>query len=472
MSYGNDWQATLRPGILIQSKVATDGGTLGCFGRLASDASKIVLLSNSHVLYSDVSSYGASGDGSKVGQPSVSCCLCCACRVIGTNRKAAFNLRIVNVTSPAEFAGTYQGSEIDCAIALVNGKRPYTNEALYGMITGTPASGLGVSANDSVEMVGSTTGRSKGSVLRLNTVATYQGGASVPDILVPFPMSGTAVDESFAGAFPSINQMLILPDADPDDPTRRMHFCGYGDSGAVLVNAAKQVVGIVTRGWSVSDAGRQQLNKLLKAPPLPPHAGTLGIVSPIGPVLSTLGIVITNNLSGTVPSAGDSIDELRRAVAERENEMALQRTLRDLEAEVRSKALGAAAMTAIDRHRPEVLRLVNTQRQVAVTWRRNGGPAFAAHCLHSIRDHEYVIPDSVEGVTPIMLVEKMAVVLRRFGSAKLRADIDAYESLAYEWVARCSSIWQLVERMRRLESVKAGRFTSALERGMTAQDGD
>ena len=469
MSYGNDYQKTLRPGILIQSKVATEGGTLGCFARLASDASKIVLLSNSHVLYSDVSSFGASGDGSEVGQPSVSCCLCCTCRVIGKNHKNAFKFVTVNVTSPVEFAGTYKGSEIDCATALVNKTRPYTNEALYGMITGTPPAGsLGVAGNDTVEMVGSTTGPSKGKVLQLTTVATYQSGGSgsVPNLLVPLPLSGTEVDEEFAGAFPSINQMLILPDPDPSDANRPTHFCGFGDSGSVVVNAARQVVGIVTRGWPVSANGRTEVDKMLPSP-LPAHGGTLGVVSPIGPVLSQLGIVIANNMSGTVTSAGESVEELRRAEAEREEELVLQDTLRVLEVEVRSKALGAAAMTALDRHRAEVLRLVNTQRQVTVTWRRNGGPAFAAHCLHSIRDHDYVRPDSVEGVTPILLMEKMATVLRRFGSSELRSDIDRYESLAYSWVEGCTSVWQLVERMRGLENIETSVARRWSGRGMT-----
>lgn len=458
MSYANDFQETLRPGIRIQSKVGDGDGSLGCFAHLAGDASKIVLLSNSHVLYSDVSDFGASGDGAEVGQPSVSCCLCCTCRVIGENRKNAFRHVTVHVTSPADFAGTYRGSEIDCAIALVNKKRPYTNQALYGMITGTPAAGLGVAANDRVEMVGQTSGHSKGTVLQLNTVATYQGGGSVSNLLYPFPMKGTKeVDESFAGAVSNINQFLILPDPDPDpaNSTRKTHFCGSGDSGAVVVNAARQVVGIVTRKSPIDDKARDVLNDLLASPPLPPHAGTLGIVSPIGPVLSQLGIVIDNNMHGTVTSAGDSSDELRRAQAEREEELALQATLRDLDAEVRSKALGAAAMAALDRHRAEVLKLVNTKRQVAATWRRNGGPAFAAHCLHSIQDHRYAIPASVDGVTPIQLLDRMAEVLRRYGSPELRGDIDEWESLAYAWVGGCTSVWQLVERMRDLESIGA-----------------
>jgi hypothetical protein len=462
MSYGNDWQATLRPGILITSKAVKEGGTLGCFARLSNDATKIMILSNSHVLYGDVVSLGSSGDGVEIGQPATTCCLCCTCRVIAENFRAPpVTMVSVTVTSPAEFAGTYQGSEIDCAIAKINQKRPFTNEALYGMIKGTPSSGLGVSGGDAVEMVGTSSGHSKGRVLQFTTVATYAGGASISNILYPFPSLSGAIEENMGGTFPNINQLVICPDPDPDDASRVTHFCTFGDSGAVVVNQAKLVIGIVTRMRRITPEVRTEVNKIL-ATPLPQHAGTLGLVTPIGPALTALGITIDPDMKTTASSAGDSIEDLQQAEAERESELALQLTLRDLEAEVRSKALGAAAMTALDRHRPEVLQLVNTQRQVAVTWRRNGGPAFAAHCLHSIRDHEYAIPESVEGVTPLMLMEKMASVLRRYGSAHLRADIDAYETLAYEWVEGCTSIWQLVERMRRLERVKAGPFASAV----------
>ncbi len=449
MSYGTGYQETLHPGILIESKINPGGGTLGCFARLASDATKVVLLSNSHVLYGPARSLGASGNDSKVGQPSVSCCLCCTCRVIGRNLEAAFNWVEVNVTSPAAIAGSHEGSEIDCAIVLLNDKRPYTNSTLYGMITGTPA-GLGVAGGDPVEMVGSRSGHMKGRVLRFNTNATRAGGGSVPDVQLPFPLEGTEIEEGFAGVMPSINQMLIVADADPNDPARPMHFCSHGDSGSVLVNGAREAVGIISKAWEIGDASRGFLNQLLHDP-LPAHAGTLGIASPIAPVLTALGIVIANNMAGTAPSAGESPEALEWAASEREQERAFQATLRELESEVRARSLGAATMAALDRHRGEVLRLVNTQRHVAATWRRNRGPAFAAHCTHSIRDHDYVIPDCVDGVSPRALLERMAVVLRRYGSVQLRADIDAYEGLALEWVEGCTSIWQLVERLRQLE---------------------
>ncbi len=446
MSYGNEYQETLRPGILITSKVSPPGGTLGCFARLTSDPSKIVLLSNSHVLYGDVQSLGGAGagDGADVGQPSVSCCWCCACRVIAANRTNAFTRVTVNVTSPE--ASTETGSEIDCAIAILNDDRPYTNEALYGMITGTPNSGFGVSGGDAVEMVGSTSGRSSGTVLSFTTTATLQNGTPVPPILFPYTVSGSEIDDNFAGVPSGVNQLLIAPDPNPQNSSQKTHFCGPGDSGSVIVNSAKQVVGLLSRAWQPSESSRAFLNARMSSP-LPDHVGTLGLAAPIGAVLSALQIQIDGNMSGTAPSAGASLVDLKRG----ERRRALQLTLRDLEREIRTKALGRTVMDAIARHRGEVLSLVNNERRVAVAWRRSEGPAFAAHCLRSLEDHEYVIPSDVHGVTPRRLIEKMAAVLKRYGSDALRRDIEAYERIAFDWIVDTTSVWPLVERMKRLE---------------------
>lgn len=451
MSYGEDWQRELKPGILITSQVSSGGGTLGCFAKLVSDPSKIVILSNSHVLFSDVVSLGGTGVGAKVGQPAVSCC---CCKVVAKNLTFDFNQKTLTITSPAEFASTQTGTVIDCAIAVLNDKRPYTNEALYGMITGTPPSGsLGIAGGDHVEMVGSSSGWQKGTVLEFTFTARFQSGNPVPSILWPGELSGSELDENFAGIpLPSIAQLLILPDADPDDPSRRMHFCTHGDSGSVIVNSAKQVVGIISRAMVVSDARRAMLDKVLTAP-LPPHAGTIGVASPIMAVLSALGIRIDGNMKGTAPSAGDAMD-MGSLQAERDEEEATQEVLRRIEDEVRSTASGSKALQAVDRHRPEVMELLHSQRRVILAWHYNHGPSFAAHCLHSVSNADHVIPDAIDGVTPVQLIQRMAAVLRRFGSAALVGDVDANEAAVCDWINGCTSIWQLVKRMRRTEQAR------------------
>jgi hypothetical protein len=455
--YGNDFQSTLKPGIQIAAKGQGEG-SLGCFARLTAAPNTIVVLSNRHVLYGDVADFGSSGDGNDCGQPSVSCCCCCASHVIGENRGNGvngFNSVVVKVTHP-QSSGTFAGSEIDCAVAVLNSKRPYTNQAdSYEMIQGTPASGLGVSAGDPVQKVGSTTGYTKGTILQFNTTAVYQSGGSgtVPNILWPYPIVGDDITENAAGARGNINQFLVLPDADASNPSLKTQFAASGDSGSVVVNSDKQVIGLIDRTIRIlNQNGADFLNQFLTTP-LPPHAGTLGVVCPIGKVLSSLGIEIVNNMQGTVTSSGAMLEVPDEVLQERERVLTLERTLQSLEREIRQQALGRTVLDKIQEHRPEAARLVERNRAVKVAWHRCQGPAYAAHCLHSFQDKQYRIPSQVNGVTPWELVQRMAGVLKTYGSERLQNDIRDYEWLAREWIEGCNSVWQLVDRLRKLESV-------------------
>jgi hypothetical protein len=459
LCYGNDFQATLKPGIEIAGK-GQGGGSLGCFARVTGAPNTIVVLGNRHVLYGDVADFGSSGDGNDCGQPSVSCCCCCTSHVIGQNRgngANGFNSVTVRVSHP-QLSGLFAGSEIDCAAAVLNGKRPYTNQSeFYGMITGAPPAGsLGVSAGDTVEKVGSTTGHTKGTICEFNFTASYQRGGSgaIPNILWPVAMTGDDITENLSGARGNINQFVVIPQPDPNNPSLKTRFADSGDSGAVVVNSAKQVIGLVTRTVKIlNQQGVNELNQFLTSP-LPAHAGTLGVVCPIGKVLASLGIEIINNMQGTVTSAGPVLAMPDVVLQQREKVLAMERTLQSLEREIRQKTLGRKILDKIAEHRPEAARLVERNRAVKVAWHRAQGPAYAAHCLHSFENPRYEIPSHVNAVTPLELMQRMARVLKTYGSERLENDVREYEQLAIEWVAGRNSVWQLVDRIRRLDPVE------------------
>jgi hypothetical protein len=439
-----EWNETMTPGMLIESKIG-EAGSIGCFARFRNDASRTVILSASHVLYGSAQEFGGitAGNGSKVGQPSVSCCLCCACRVVATNTRNRNSWTSVTVTSPEN--ATETGYRYDAAMAELNGERAYTNESLYGMISGAPSSGLGVQAGDAVEMVGSTSGRVTGTVIGLQHTATNDG-QPVSQLLFPKRLQGDELEQFRSGPVMNILQLLILPDANPDDGTIRMSFGQHGDSGSAVVNAQGEVIGILSQVWGVPDVANTLLNEYLPAPPLPPHALGIGVVSPIGPVLEDFELEIVDNMSDTATaSAVIDVNGVRRDHAEHN---LMQKVLRDLERELHAKALGREALDALRRHRGEVLRLVDRQRRVTVTWHRNKGPAFAAHCMYNLQDHQYEIPLQVDGVSATDLLRRMAGVLRKYGSRELREDIERYEDLVCEWVDGCQNLWLLVERMR------------------------
>lgn len=443
--HGNGREPTLKPGIQIEA-YCRGQGTLGCFARLTDGSGKIVILSNGHVLYAG----GLKNTGREIGQPGVRCCCCCKCRVVATNRAVSVHPVTVEVTAPAIDRPTQSGNEIDAAIATLNRSRPYTNDSgsgFFGMIRGTPGSGLGVAGGSKVEFVGSVSGHKTGTVLRWGTSAKYVKGGTGPiaDVLLPISLKG----EEVGSRDPFINQLWVVPDPDPHDPTRPVSFIEEGDSGAAVVNGAREVVGLMTR--KVPTAAHLDFFNGFLSQPLPAHAAELGVVCPIGTILQDLRIEIVDAMSGTAPASGEELalseEDLRR---EREEATALEETVRDLLTEARARPIGREIMDAVDRHRAEVSTLINHARRVTVAWHRAHGPAWAAHALHSVRDHGHVIPREIQGVTRAHLVTRMVAALRAAGSAALRADLARYEGLALEWAASDDpSVWMIIERLRR-----------------------
>ncbi|MGJ3246518.1 MAG: hypothetical protein ACFE0I_10630 [Elainellaceae cyanobacterium] len=430
LTFGEDYQETLKPGIQIASDFGEEG-TLGCFARLKTDHS-IVLLSNSHILY------GFSNAELDVGQPSVSSSWCCKCRVIARNignGSNNFNLVTVNVQD-AQGSESYSGSEYDCAIARLNGKRPYTNEIPFiGMIRGTPPPGdFGVSVNDEVEKVGSTTGHTKGVILKSPTISQeYDNGTPIPEILIPYPRRHY-LDE-LAGALPTINQLIIMP------KPGYSRFAFSGDSGSVVVNNQKQVIGLISGMVVVDDPIKSLFN-------LPDYVETLGLANPIHKVLEAQNIEIPDNLASTTPTSGKTL-EINPLY---EEERHFQTQVNELRARLNQTASGQVLLNCVAIHQGEVNLLVNRKRPVAVVWHRCHGPAFAAHCLKSVRDPDHIIPREIDGVSREKIISEMANALREYGSVSLGEMIATYLPFALEVVSTVSTIRDLVTFAERSES--------------------
>lgn len=467
-AYGNSYVDELRPGVRIGGM---SSGTLGCFARKKSNPAKIVILSNSHVIFSDMVSLLVKTDVD-IGQPKVRCSWCCKCRVVGEALyddhflkigteilTRCFNSVEMAVSGVPPKYATQRGSEIDCAMAEINFKRAYTNKIEgVGMIKGTPAAGnLGVTAGAAVKKIGSATGLTTGTMasFKESIKATYISGGSGPLSELQFPLNPeeeTSVEDDFAGAVGNINQFLVIPDApdaDSQNSSAKTHFVQPGDSGSVVVNSSRQVIGLINRGWIVSDDNRPFFDNVL-ATPLPAHAGTLGVVNPIHPVLKSLDIEIVDNMSGTVTSGTATSSATMISVPSNEildlqaQERELARTVEALEKEVKSSPLGEVVYNKIEEHRDEVLRMVNAKRPVMVAWQRNKGPAFVAHILKSVMDKSYEIPQEVNGITRAMLLRRMADVLKAHGSEALKTDIEQADPLIVDRIVELKSVWDLL----------------------------
>jgi hypothetical protein len=400
-TFGEDERATLVPGIKIESDFK-ERGTLGCFARLKSDQTP-VLLSNHHILY------GFSKNSLDVGQPKPSCCWWCKCKIIAKNvgdGRNAFNLVTVDVVDD-EGKRKFHGSETDCAIARLNGKRPFSNDIPFiGTIAGTPPAGdFGVVVGSEVEKVGFRTGHTKGIIIESPAITQkYRGGSDIPKILLPY--SGS--EDQFLELPESINQLFIMPK--PGFPK----FVEGGDSGSVVVNNQKQVIGLISRKIDI-DAG---LRKLLK---LPEHVETVGIANPIHKVLSAMNIEIPPNYSSTNLTHGEILEMENHAVWEEERRF--REEINALRRQVEATSLGKTLISEMDLHQEEIFRLVNRQRRVMVTWHRHHGPAFSAHCLKCLRESDHKVPDDIEGTSRTSLITAMAEVLSTHGSEQLREAI-------------------------------------------------
>ncbi|MGW6621976.1 S8 family serine peptidase [Nocardia sp. NPDC055002] len=88
---------------------------------------------------------------------------------------------------------------------------------------------------------------------------------------------------------------------------------------------------------------------------------------------------------------------------------------------------GLMLLTAlISAHVDEMLRLINGNRRVAIVWRRNGGHLLVRHMLYRPTTDDVLVPRSIDGYDTTVLIERFTTILERFGSARLRTDLERF----------------------------------------------
>jgi hypothetical protein len=180
-------------------------------------------------------------------------------------------------------------------------------------------------------------------------------------------------------------------------------FAIGGDSGAVVVNNQRKVVGLLIG----------ELDGL----------GGLYAACHIEPVLNYLGVtmVSTQHLAGADAHATSLDSELALEAAD--PSVALAATLRDnIVNSERGQFYHALAL----QHLQEVTHLVNRVRPVTVSWHRLHGPDFLAHMLNASRHADHVVPRELLGIERGAAFDQIIDVLARHGSAGLRAAIEAH----------------------------------------------
>jgi hypothetical protein len=225
----------LRGGIQLKNEFVQDdtrmlAGTIGCLVRSTATL-EVMALTCEHVTLA-----GQASEGAAVGQPKyvVSCC-CCTYNAIGT----VFRAR--------------KTAQLDCAVVKLDAD--VANEV-------ESADGVNV-----VEAIGTLTGAAQ--AVCFETV-TKRGRTTELT-------TGRVVDVLFEGS-----QILIEPTA----PTAPAAFADLGDSGSVIVNSAKRVIGLL---WATDAPTR-----------------TRGVANHIGPVMREMQIVIADDADAglVIPATG------------------------------------------------------------------------------------------------------------------------------------------------------------------------
>jgi subtilisin family serine protease len=104
--------------------------------------------------------------------------------------------------------------------------------------------------------------------------------------------------------------------------------------------------------------------------------------------------------------------------------------VRELEGRIGGSATGQLAAALVSTHVDEVLRLINTNRRVAVAWHRMHGPVLLRLALGTQLEGGPLLPRTIGGTSVVAGLQRLLDELARCGSPALRADIARYGAFA------------------------------------------
>lgn len=99
----------------------------------------------------------------------------------------------------------------------------------------------------------------------------------------------------------------------------------------------------------------------------------------------------------------------------------------------------------VNRHFSEVHTLINTNKRVATVWHRNGGPALIRMGMQAAYQQEEPLPVEIAGIRLSDRLNRIADILKRYGSDTLTLDIDEHVRNWISVVGEGLSVRQLLE---------------------------
>jgi len=244
-------------------------------------------------------------------------------------------------------------------------------------------------------------------------------------------------DHSFRGLF------VVRPNDNGNE--HHLAFAQKGDSGSVVVNAQRQVVGLVT--------GR---NKFGNATALPIRLVLDRLNGPPNGKIRDLFVVTTDqDPAPTFTVRGAAMVPLPREIEARlaaDPEMAA--TFRGeagrapvgrpwftdvppqaaafgrLQEDLAGSAAGRILFALWERHRAELTGLLTSDRRLMLVWHRGGGAALVQLVLRMLTHPGQPLPETLHGEPLMSCLDRVYAELRRCASPALRADLAQARSVA------------------------------------------
>jgi hypothetical protein len=387
---------------------ASGAGTLGFFATVngMSGPKNVVLVSNNHV----ISTAAVAGD--PIYQPTF---------IVLPDGSIPFNgeaehhetvAKLHHVGMMGNHSFAYPGESandyfLDCASALLDISISSWCNSNCGVSYNNEIRGLNIANSSKVAGIA----RVKSDTLAAGDYVVYKVGRrtsrTVGKILDPFAVS-------ISGG----RIIVVVPTAPDCDGI--MRFATTGDSGSALINANREIIGLIY-GESTVNPDRIYC-------------------SHIHPVLDYLGITAITEANPPVGPAGKALVETSGSFDGGTRESI---ALRD---RLRATPKGADYHARIRQHAQEVVELVNHCRPVTVAWHRSKGPVWFGHFSSNLRDPDHPIPLEVDSIARQAVIARMAEMLCAHGSAELQATIAAYRAEADALADSFNDLRQLAER--------------------------
>jgi hypothetical protein len=222
-------------------------------------------------------------------------------------------------------------------------------------------------------------------------------------------------------------------------------------TGAMVIKSLSPGVPFSDHG----DSGSAVLTCGTTPPPMPPNpplpggqavqvvgilfagGGATTWATPIQPVLDRFNIQIatTTQLNQVLkaPAASASVSRTMQSPSTPQT-ASLQHAvvrpkfeyLRQIEQQMVTTAGGEKLVSLVRKHVPETRLLINTNRRVATTWHRCGGPTLLNALVRSLQRHDVPVPREIDGKPLGECLQRMRAILGRYGSPSLVADVNEY----------------------------------------------